>query len=88
MLTNDKDARAFLTARQAFYVANRGSLPQFPAVFHILDFSDDDIREYIGKFGTEYEAFMNAVRQVDAADEIRNPFVLGVMLDGSLRPVG
>ena len=81
LLTNDKDARAFLTARQAFYVANRGSLPQFPAVFHILDFSDDDIREYIGTFGTEYEAFMNAVRQVDAADEIRNPFVLGVMLE-------
>ena len=81
LLTNDKDARAFLTARQAFYVANRGSLPQFPSVFHILEFSDDDIREYIGKFGTEYDAFMNAVRQVDAADEIRNPFVLGVMLE-------
>lgn len=81
LLTNDKDARAFLTARQAFYVANRGLLPQFPSVFHILDFSDDDIREYIGKFGAEYDAFLNAIRQVDATDEIRNPFVLGVMLE-------
>ena len=81
LLAKDGDARALLTSRQAFYVANRGSLPQFPAIFRILDFSDEDIREYVEKSGGNHQPFMNAVRGVDASDEIRNPFVLRVMLE-------
>jgi hypothetical protein len=80
LLEADKGSRVFLTARQAFYVANRESLPQYPAVFHILDFSDEDIREYIGKAEADDEAFIRAAEQIDALDEIRNPFVLSVML--------
>jgi hypothetical protein len=81
LFSYDNTANVFLTARQAFYVTERASLPQFPAVFHILDFSDDDIREYLDKRQTEAEAFLEAVRLADAEEEIRNPFVLSVMAE-------
>jgi hypothetical protein len=81
LLSNDSTANALLTARQAFYVSQRTLLPEFPAVFHILDFSDDDIRQYLDSKKIEAEAFLEAVPHSDAEDEIRNPFVLSVMGD-------
>jgi hypothetical protein len=92
LFSSDADARIFLTSRQAFYVANRGSLPHMPAVFDILEFSDDDIREYVSKAGADFEAFIRAVRLVDTLEEIRNPLVLDVTLTrfqstGSLSPL-
>ena len=81
LLGNDKDARIFLTSRQAFYAAHRESLPDISSVFHILDLSDEDIREFVATADIECDAFLQAVIQVDANDEIRNPFVLQVMLE-------
>jgi hypothetical protein len=80
LLKSDKDARLLLTSRQAFYATHRESLPDIPSVFHILEFSDEDIRECVGNAGIDYDVFLPAVTQVDAIDEIRNPFVLDVML--------
>jgi hypothetical protein len=81
LLGNDKDARIFLTSRQAFYAAHRESLPDISSVFHILDLSDEDIREFVENADIDCDAFLQAVIQVDANDEIRNPFVLQVMLE-------
>ncbi|MGA2814226.1 MAG: hypothetical protein ABSG16_22740, partial [Candidatus Acidiferrum sp.] len=81
LLRNDKEARLFMTSRQAFYAAHRQSLPDIAFVFHILDLSDEDIREFVGNADIDCDAFLQAVIQVDANDEIRNPFVLQVMLD-------
>jgi hypothetical protein len=81
LLDLDPRANVLLTARQAFYVAHRGLLPRFPTVFHVLDFSDDDIQEYLEKKKINKEAFLEAVRAVEAIEEIRNPFVLSVMTD-------
>ncbi len=81
LLQRDPTAKVLLTARQAFYVTHRALLPQFPAVFHILDFSDDDVREFLERKKIAPETFLEAVVQADADEEIRNPFVLKVMTD-------
>src|SRR6266566_1668664 len=81
VLRSDNSASVLLTARQPFYVTERALLPHFPAVFHILDFSDDDIREYLGKRHINAEGFLQAVRLADAEEEIRNPFVLSLMVE-------
>ena len=81
LLRADSAANVLLTARQAFYVTERTLLPQFPAVFHILDFSDDDIRVYLDNRHVDAEAFLRAARLTEANEEIRNPFVLSVMVD-------
>jgi hypothetical protein len=81
LLRADSTANVLLTARQAFYVTERALLPQFPAVFHILDFSDDDIRVYLDNRHVDTEAFLRAVRLAEADEEIRNPFVLSVIVD-------
>src|SRR5260370_5821529 len=88
LLKSDDAANVLLTARQAFYVTERTLLPQFPAVFHILDFSDEDVREYLGKRQTNAEAFLEAVRLADAEEEIRNPFVLSVMVERFIQEIG
>lgn len=81
LLERDPTAAVLLTARQAFYVTHRALLPQFPAVFHVLDFSDEDIREFLERKGIAPASFLEAVSQADADEEIRNPFVLSVMSD-------
>lgn len=81
LLSRDPTARVLLTARQAFYVTHRALLPQFPAVFHILDFSDDDIREFLEAKGIAADTFLEAVALAEADEEIRNPFVLSVMAE-------
>jgi hypothetical protein len=81
LLERDSNAAVLLTARQAFYVTHRALLPQFPAVFHVLDFSDEDIREFLERRGIAPTSFLEAVSHADADEEIRNPFVLNVMSD-------
>ena len=49
LFERDPNASVLLTARQAFYTASRGSLPIITSLFHILDFSDKDIAEYVSK---------------------------------------
>jgi len=80
LLGNDNNANVVVTSRQAFYVSQRVHLPQFPTVFRILDFSDDDIRDYLDRKGVDAKPFLQAVRLSDTEDEIRNPFVLSVMV--------
>jgi hypothetical protein len=57
LLRNDKEARIFLTSRQAFYAAHRESLPDISSVFYIVDLSDEDIRELVGYAGIDYDTF-------------------------------
>jgi hypothetical protein len=87
LVNNDNQASVLITARQAFYVINRNSMPQFNLAFQILEFSDDDILEYASKLIPNPEAFVAAARLADADDEIRNPFVLSVTID-RFRQVG
>lgn len=79
--TAERDATILLTARQAFYVANRSALPPIASVFHILDFSDEDIGEYVERSGIDAEEFQEAVQRADATEEMRNPFILSVMVE-------
>src|ERR1700682_129820 len=81
LVAADQAAQFSLTARQAFYVSNRARLPDVPAVFHILDFSDEDIREYVNKSGLKAEEFMGALIAADATEEVRNPFILSVIVE-------
>jgi hypothetical protein len=69
------------TARQAFFVANRSFLPPVPAVFHILPFADDDVQQYITNARIDTDLFMKSIWDVNASEEIRNPFVLSVMVE-------
>jgi len=68
------------TARQAFYVTNRGLLPPIPAVFHILPLADEDIEQYARKAEIDHERFIEVIQDVGAREEIRNPFILSVMV--------
>ena len=81
LLEKDPSAFVVLTARQAFYAAHRDSLPTVTSLFHILDFSDKDITEYVAKSNVNVDAFLAAARAADASEEIRNPFILSVMIE-------
>ncbi len=80
LFEKEPSASVFLTARQAFYAAHRDSLPSVTSLFHILDFSDRDIAEYVGKSNVDTDSFLDAARAADASEEIRNPFVLSIMV--------
>ena len=80
LLTADASARIVLTSRQAFYAQHPDAFPEGLAAYHLLDFDDADIRACARQRGVDADAFLTAVRDVDCEDEIRNPFVLDVML--------
>ena len=81
LFQRDPTASLLLTARQAFYAAHRDSLPSVTPVFHILEFSDRDIVEYVAKSNVDASLFLAEVRAVDSSEEIRNPFVLSIMIE-------
>ena len=81
LFEKDPHASVLLTARQAFYAAHRDSLPTVTSLFHILDFSDKDITEYVTKSHVDTDQFLAAVRTADASEEIRNPFILSIMIE-------
>ena len=80
-IAQEPEAHFVFTARQAFYVANRNLLPPIPAVFHILPFATEDIEEYCHKAGIESDRFTEAIYEVSAGEEVRNPFILSVMVE-------
>ena len=86
-IAREPQAHFVYTVRQAFYVANRHLLPPIAAVFHILPLSDDDIQQYCTNAEIDSGRFLKAIRDVDAIEEIHNPFVLFVMV-GQFRAVG
>ena len=77
----DPNASVLLTARQAFYAAHHDMLPSITSFFHLLDFSDEDISAYVAQSNVDTNAFLAAVRTADATEEIRNPFILSVMIE-------
>ncbi len=92
LLRADNGSSVFVTARQAFYLLNQQVLPDFTSVFHILRFSDEEIREYLKNTSGDADAFLQVVRSADATEEIRNPFVLSRMVkrfedSGQLSPL-
>ena len=80
LISGDHTCRVVLTARQAFYATRQNLLPFVPAIFHLLDFSDSDIEDYVRRNGVDPAPFLQAIRSADANNEISNPFVLSIML--------
>jgi len=80
-IAREPQAHFICTARQAFYVANRDLLPSIPAVFHILPLADDDIEQYATRAGIDPDRFKEAIHAAGASNEVRNPFVLSVMVE-------
>jgi hypothetical protein len=78
---SDSGSILMATGRQAFYVAHRSQFAKFSAVFHILDFADEDIRRYVFLSGAAIDAFMEAANKVDLQEELANPFVLWVLVE-------
>jgi hypothetical protein len=74
-------AKVMATARQAFYVAHRDFFPRVRAVFHILDFNDQDIRRYVDLSGVDVERFIGAADKVDLQEELGNPFILWTLVE-------
>lgn len=81
LLQRDPKGTVLLTARQAFYAAHRNALPSITSLFYLLDFSDKDIADYVSRSNVDTAAFVNAVQLVDAQEEIRNPFILSIMVE-------
>ena len=80
LLTTDITARIICTARQAFYAQHPEAFPDGLAVFHLLDFDNNDIRACTIQRNVDAEAFLAAAREADCTEELRNPFVLDAML--------
>jgi len=80
-IAREPQAHFICTARQAFYVANRALLPTIPAVFHILGLAEDDIEQYATRAGLDRDRFKEAIHAARASEEVRNPFVLAVMVE-------
>jgi hypothetical protein len=79
-LNSDQSASILITSRQAFYAVNREILPAIPAKFRILDFNDDDIHSYVTSWNLDPDLFQQAINEVDAQEEARNPFMLAVLV--------
>ena len=81
LLTTDNNARLILTARQAFAAQHADALPTGTTTYHLLDFDDEDIKALTTHQGINIEEFRNAVHDAECEEEIRNPFVLTVLLE-------
>ena len=81
LLSSDSKSQFFLTSRQAFYVSHRTALPDVSGLFHLCDFSDEDIQKYVELQGANFEDFRTAARRADAEEEMRNPFLLSVLVE-------
>ena len=81
LVAADTRARIVLTARQAYYAQHPNAFPDGCAAYHLIEFDDDDIRARAEHVGVDTDAFLHAAGEVDADEELRNPFVLTVMLE-------
>ena len=81
LMANDSKNCFFLTSRQAFYVSHRKALPPVSGLFHLCDFSDEDIQKYVELQGANFAVFRDAAKRADAEEEMRNPFLLSVLLE-------
>jgi hypothetical protein len=88
LLTGDSKNTFFLTSRQAFYVSHRKALPPVSGLFHLCDFSDEDIQKYVESQGANFRDFQSAAKHADAEEEMRNPFLLSVLVERFLKTGG
>jgi len=92
LIQTEASCTIVITARQAFYAYHPEVFPEKITEFHLLDFNDQDIDACAKHYGVDTATFLDAVRNVGSEEEIRNPFVLDVMLrryksNGSLSPL-
>ena len=76
----ESDSRILLTSRQAFFVGRQLRLSTPFEVFHILDFSDDDVDTVICNAGVDRAAFRNAADLSHLSQELGNPLALDALL--------
>jgi hypothetical protein len=76
----EPDSRILLTSRQAFFVARQGQFALPFDVFHILDFSDDDVDAVIHNAGVNRAAFREATNRSHLSQELGNPLALDALL--------
>jgi hypothetical protein len=88
LLVSDSKNTFFLTSRQAFYVSHRKALPPVSGLFHLCDFSDEDIQKYVELQGAKFAEFQDAAKRADAEEEMRNPFLLSVLVERFLKTGG
>ncbi len=81
LLSTDAAARLILTSRQAFAAQHPDAFPTSLTTYHLLDFDDEDIEACTKHRGVNIENFQQAVHDAECDEEIRNPFVLTVMLE-------
>src|ERR1019366_8441202 len=77
----DPQSTMLATGRQAFYVAHRTLFPTLAAVFHIVDFADEDIRRYAKLSGIPVDDFLQAANRLDIEEQLANPFALWVLVE-------
>jgi hypothetical protein len=81
LIAADTSARLVLTARQAYYAQHPFAFPNGCTAYHLIEFDDDDIRACAARVDVDAGGFLRAADEVDADQELRNPFVLTVMLE-------
>lgn len=81
LLANDVGCGVILTARQAFFAAHAGELPFTLSAFHLLDFDEEDLREYAKLRGLAADKYIEAINEAQLLEEVRNPFNAAVTVD-------
>jgi hypothetical protein len=74
LLARDAGCGVIVTARQAFYAAHSSELGMNFSAFHLLDFDEEDLREYAKLRGLEPQAYIDSVNEAVIYEEVRNPF--------------
>jgi hypothetical protein len=73
LLATDVGCGVIITARQAFYAAHSRELGMNLAAFHLLDFDEEDLREYSNLRGLDPQTYIDAIRDARLYEEVRNP---------------
>jgi hypothetical protein len=81
LVSSDQDARFVITSRQAFHAKNPAVLQFESKIVHILEFGDSDVRRFVQFLGVSSDEFAKAVTDARCNEEVRNPFILGVMVE-------
>jgi hypothetical protein len=85
LLQRDPQAGLLMTSRQAFYAQHGNDIEVAAPVFHLLDFDEEDLREYSFRRGLAPQLFLQAVEEAEIRIEVGNPFIAKVITERLLQ---
>lgn len=85
LLQHDNGAGCFITSRQAFFAEHRNQIGFDAPVFHLIDFDEEDLRQYSRRRGLDPQQFLDAVYEAEISSEVANPFIAKITTERMLQ---